>query len=183
MGISFPKNSKYGRKLSEKDFVIWLCVFSAIFAVMNYRLLLEVFVVDVWRGIMSLITFLFWVGMMYSAGRAAAFKALIVMAVIWGGSLIYGGLNLAVTDPENLNAAVSIGILVFSPFASATVIALVPGLLFLGYYPSSMAEYILIGVFCMVLFAACWLLGMKLSGRTVTRQKKMSTPHIGDTDQ
>lgn len=185
LSIFRPRNSSdRGRKLSDGDFILWGCIFSGVFAVMNYKLLLgQQFAVSIWRLAMSLITLAFWMGLMFSAGRSGSKKALYTMLIIWGCSLIYGALNTKLLDASamsTLDRVKGIAILILSPFASATVVAMIPGLVYLGYLPQTMSEYMLIAAACMVLFSACWAAGMLYSRRILARESERMGKEYGE---
>jgi hypothetical protein len=186
-----------GMALRDKDYPLWLAVFSAIFGVLNQRLLFgRAAAASPIAVITGLIFIGFWMYMALTAGIVRSRGFLVAYAVIWGMALLYLLLNLVYIDnlPKGtkLSDITSLILLIMMAFAISTVLPLIPAVAYVsgsgagisiesggreigegfvpGQFPLNSAGFLTVGLCAAALIAIAYFVGVRLDKKDMEKK-------------
>jgi len=122
--------------LRDKDYPLWLSVFSGIFAVLNFRMMFGSSTAASPLSLVAGVIFTgFWLSMAFTAGIVRSKGFITTFAIIWGMALMYVLINLTYINnlPKGTELAgiTSLLLLIMLAFAVATVLPLIPAVAYI----------------------------------------------------
>lgn len=177
--------------LKDKDMVLIICSFTAIFGVLHFKYVQQPINVSPLYLILALIYIAFWLGIAFSAGQRTSKGFIISASIIWGISLVFLVINyltfkgLSLNTGNVLNTIISYVALLMLFVVVGTVFPLLPGLAVFGFFPKSISaneaevfsevlalQLIFICLAFIILIASAFFVGLLYERKKSLLQKK-----------